>query len=238
MKKQIIEFIPTIDILEEYYPKPARNVLPEWYKEQKSYHTDEKVPPKNDSNTAGTIKKCIPVFDVMNTGYIMFTVADLYVWHEKDSNNKYNKFFRWGAGQAIDSHDIRQFDSHPIWTKSSQVHKFINNFIIKTPKNYSCLFTAPFNHINPFKIIDGVVDTDNYFSTIHLPFVFTDEEFEGLIPAGTPIAQVIPFKREKWEMTTPNPEKYKKQIDYNILKLNSKFFDRYKSFYWDKKEYS
>jgi hypothetical protein len=106
--------------------------------------------------------------------------------------------------------------------------KFINFWAIETPKGYSCLFVQPFHRDSAFTILPGVVDTDKYVQPVNFPFVLNDIKWEGLIPAGTPIAQVIPFKREDWNMeigTISNIEK-SNQV-HNLLK--TKFFDSYKN---------
>ena len=56
---------------------------------------------------------------------------------------------------------------------------------------------------SPIKVFEGIVDTDQQH-IMNFPFVYKDPEFEGIIPAGTPIVQVIPFKREKWTMDFDN----------------------------------
>jgi hypothetical protein len=43
----------------------------------------------------------------------------------------------------------------------------------------------------------GIVDSDKYHGAGNIPF-FLKEEFEGLIPKGTPYAQIIPIKRAEW----------------------------------------
>ena len=63
-----------------------------------------------------------------------------------------------------------------------------------------------------------------------------DTTFEGLIPKGTPIAQVIPFKRDSWEMEIGSTEDQKSSHQIR-LQLESKFFDIYKTMWWNKKEY-
>jgi hypothetical protein len=49
----------------------------------------------------------------------------------------------------------------------------------------------------PFLTSSAVVD-DYVMPGANMSF-FIKKGFEGEIPAGTPIAQVIPFKREEWE---------------------------------------
>jgi hypothetical protein len=81
-----------------------------------------------------------------------------------------------------------------------------------------------------------VVDTDTYTSPVNFPFTLNDPKFEGLIPAGTPIAQVIPFKREQWEMSFGGQQELIEQSQVSI-KLQTKFFDRYKTMFRANKEY-
>jgi len=41
-----------------------------------------------------------------------------------------------------------------------------------------------------------VVDTDTYAAPVHLPFVATGDDGLHTIERGTPLVQVIPFRRE------------------------------------------
>jgi hypothetical protein len=51
--------------------------------------------------------------------------------------------------------------------------------------------------------LPGVVDTDNLLTEINPPFRMKNG-WTGVIPAGTPIAQIIPFKRENWKYSIEN----------------------------------
>jgi hypothetical protein len=59
---------------------------------------------------------------------------------------------------------------------------------------------------------------------------------DGLIPAGTPVMQVIPFKRDEWEMQIGSQEELIQQVKVTN-KLRSVFFDSYKRQYRQVKEY-
>jgi hypothetical protein len=87
-----------------------------------------------------------------------------------------------------------------------------------------------------FTILPGIVDTDEYYAPINFPMVINDPAFEGMIPKGTPIAQVIPFKREQWTMQFGGAKEIKEQLE-NAAILNTKFFDRYKNMFRKIKEY-
>ena len=216
-----------VDDLEQ--PQPASKFIPEWYSKMESYIGGEKKPRGNASSPA-TIKRCMPVFDAMIAGYIIVSPADVYV-SIKDGQ----QFFEWASFGLIEFHPIEQAPEHPA-RKPHAYSKWINHWAIKTPKGYSTLFVQPFHREAIFTILPGVVDTDQYFAPVNFPMVINDPEFEGLIPKGTPIAQVIPFKRDSWKMTFGGDKELKNQAKISI-KLQTVFFDRYKSMFRAHKEY-
>jgi hypothetical protein len=211
-------------------PKPASRLIPDWYKNTNSYTSGDKKP-DGAGNTTATIKKCMPVFDAMTAGYIIESPADIYV-SIKDGG----QWFEWSDFNLISFHPVIQAPLHPDKKLDYQYPKWNNPWSIKTPKNYSTLFVQPFHRDSIFTILPGMVDTDQYSSPVNFPFVINDPTFEGLIPAGTPIAQVIPFKKDDWNMHKGNQEDLIHQARA-AKALQSKFFDRYKSMFWTKKEY-
>jgi hypothetical protein len=82
----------------------------------------------------------------------------------------------------------------------------------------------------------GIVDTDTYFGLINFPFVLNDLSFTGIVPKGTPIVQVIPFKRENWE-SKAGTEKDKEQSMQQQKEARSTFYDYYKRMWHRKKQY-
>jgi hypothetical protein len=70
---------------------------------------------------------------------------------------------------------------------------------MKLPKGYSALFTHPLNRFDlPFFTASGIVDADYGMGGGGVSFCI-DKNFEGVIPAGTPIVQIFPFKRDDWK---------------------------------------
>jgi len=210
-------------------PQPASKFIPDWYKNMESYIGGEKKP-TSEGKTNSTIKRCMPVFDAMTSGYIITSPADVYVRIREGQ-----QYFEWSALSLIGFHPITQAPDHPN-RKPHAYPKWMNPWAIKTSKGYSTLFVQPFHRESVFTILPGIVDTDNYIAPVNLPMVINDPNFEGLIPQGTPIAQVIPFKREDWEMSIGSEEDLKEQ-NRVLQKLHIKFFDRYKSMFWNRKEY-
>lgn len=210
-------------------PEPASKFVPDWYKNMESYISGNKKPNGN-GGTDATIKRCMPVFDAITAGYIITLPADVYV-SIKDGN----QFFEWSSLGLVSFHPIEQAPEHPA-RKPHAYPKWVNPWAIKTPKGYSTLFVQPMHRESVFTILPGIVDTDTYSAPVNFPMVINDPNFEGLIPKGTPIAQVIPFKREGWQMEIGSDKELKEQHSIT-QKLNTKFFDRYKSMFWSRKEY-
>jgi|LakMenEpi03Aug12_release.lakeMendotaPanAssembly.Ray.scaffolds.fasta_scaffold252024_3 hypothetical protein len=220
------------------YPvKPASSFLPEWYKNAPQYRNDKKEIIESTVATMGTIKKCIPVFDSLTSGYIITTHVDVWVKQKDVGGNKKMPFYFYPDYDPISLHDIDQVKYHPLSDGDMPLPKWNSPWSIKTPKNYSCLFISPLNNPNNFfTIIPGIVDTDMYTPIINFPFVLNDKTFEGLIPAGTPIAQVLPFKRDSWKMEFGNQKEIKEQRQ-KFNKVRSTIFDSYKKMFWSKKEF-
>ncbi len=225
-----ITFTSTLDFDDIEKPKLASTMIPDWYKDTKSYIYDKKIPTE-EGITSGTIKKCIPVFDAISSGYIITSPGDVYV----GTKEKTGQYFYWSNFEIIKFHTTEQAPEHPL-KKPFIYPKWMNPWSIKTPKGYSILITQPMHRDLPFTIFPAIVDTDKYTSPINFPFVINDPEFEGLIPAGTPIAQIIPFKRDSWKMFLGNKKDLRDQFQIGI-KLSSKIFDRYKTMFWEKKQY-
>ena len=192
MKKKIIKFASELDFIN--LPQPALKYLPDWYKKTKTY-IDE-APTKIQSGK--TFKHCIPFLDSMTSGYIYEIYADLEVHQVNGSPN-----FLWRS-QDYQLLGTKQDGSSGLMEipegYSQTLHSFNHNLYIKTPPGYSILITQPFNRTDlPFYALSGIVDTDkNPMFPGGYP-LFLKNNFEGVIPKGTPILQIIPFKRESWK---------------------------------------
>jgi hypothetical protein len=217
-------------------PKPASQIIPDWYKSMNSYINSDHPSPvflndKVESNA--TIKKCMPVFDSLVSGYIISTPEDIWVYIDEEGQQQ----FLWPGSFEINFHDKEQVTSYPIKTGYNSYPKFMNPWGIRTPKGYSILILPPLHREKEiFTILPGIVDTDKYYSEINFVFVVNDPNFVGLIPQGTPIAQIIPFKRDSWNMKIGNKDDIKMREKVNEL-LSGVFFNRYKKMFWTKKEY-
>lgn len=190
-KTPIIEFLATEEQVNVLVPPaPANKFIPDWYK---AIPTHSKISRDVTGAKAMTAKKCLPMMDAMTHGYIIPLSGDVHIRTNEDASliditeNPYIKL--------TEEHSQEQVAPAFPFPKHHLV-KFINHFVIKTPPGYSCLFTAPINHLESrFITLGAVVDTDKYVREINFPTVWMATNFDAILPAGTPIIQCIPFKR-------------------------------------------
>ena len=214
-------------------PRPAAEYLPDWYKNAKAY-TDPsgKKAPTLDGTPYATIKRCMPLFDMMTAGYIIETPYDIYIRQTPEG-----PYFQWGEMAAIAFQSMEQTQGHPYFRDINYAARIVHPWSIKTPKGWSIMVMDPQHHEpGPIMCSSGIVDTDEYSLPFNMFLKLRDPKFEGMIPAGTPFIQVIPFKREDWTSRLGGEPERKKHTS-DVRKFNTVFFDRYKKFWWNKKSY-
>ena len=210
-------------------PKPAIKEIPSWYINTPEYVNNKKKI-IGDDKTPHTIKKCMPVFDSISSGYILYTQVDVEIV-QKDNI----PYYKWPSQNAIEFHPILQAPLHPA-RNEAPYPKWNNPYAITTPPGYSVLIIQPMHRESVFTIFPGIVDTDRYSAPISFPFVLNDVKWEGIIEAGTPMAQVIPIKRESWKNSIGSE---KNIIESNLIrnKIKTMFYNSYKKQFWSRKEY-
>lgn len=214
-------------------PKPASEYIPDWYKNAQGYlGKDNKKIPTLDGAPHSTVKRCMPLWDMMTAGYIIETPYDIYVRQTDEG-----PFWQWGDMQAIAFQTMEQTQNHPSFRDINYAVRLLHPWSIKTPKGWSALIMQPTHREpSPISILPGIVDTDDYSIPFNMFIKLNDPNFEGMIEAGTPFAQVIPFKRESWESELGTEKEQNKYLS-DMRKFGTVFFDRYKKFWWNRKEY-
>jgi len=197
-------------------PTPASHHTPQWFRALEGYPPD----PPSDEFPVPTVKRCSPFKDAMYGGYLLRLSADLQVVAKDPDDVNFN----WSPGlerEMIQSHGVAQYAGFPA---AGIAFKFINPWIVKTPPGYSSLFVTPMNRaLGPFQILSGVVDTDLYENSVNFPFFWVEYPWEGILEAGTPIAQVIPFKREPWKLKV---EELRGKAQDAVMRTRSGIFAR------------
>jgi hypothetical protein len=201
------------------HPIPSSRAVPDWWRKE-SLVTDQ----------IHTMKKCTPILDALTAGYIITLPTDVFKAHGVvEFGQKYDLPF-------VSEHYKLQTKAYPISEEfDDQPYKWINPWKITTPKGYSCLFVHPLNSGDtPFHSLSGIVDTDKHPVTVNFPFLIK-KDFHGTIPAGTPMIQVIPFKRDSWSSKVIDDREFVE--NKNFYKIFNPPYGSYKKNWWTKKEF-
>lgn len=170
-------------------PVPSKAYLPDWFRKLPAI--DPEV--ESRTNTGLTVKRCMPFLDAMTTGWVLPLAATVRL---EISEGGSRVDAGWDFDRAlVSNHGMHQVKGNPMGPRPPC--KFHNFWTITTPPGWSCLFVNPLNRPNGvFEVVAGIVDTDIYRSPIHFPFFATGEDGLHVIEKGSPLVQVIPFRRD------------------------------------------
>jgi hypothetical protein len=215
-------------------PVPMKKLVPEWYRKAESYWEGM----ENGQFVSGEgLKKCMPYMDTLISGYAILTPYDIFVKEKEDGTLD----ITWNAPDSIPAfvkerpvelgatmpRPAGHHPNHLVW---SGVWGF------KLPRGYSALMTHPLNRFDlPFTTTSGIMDSDKWFAPGNMPF-FMKKGFTGVIPAGTPIAQLIPIKRKSWKMIQNDTGlQYSEDYHGNLARQAD---TSYKKAMWVRKEFN
>jgi hypothetical protein len=196
-KNDVIEFLcepDDMDVIKA--PIQAGKRMPDWYK---------KIPTHCRSGSsdqfggpAATAKKCMPMIDGMNLGFIIPLWGDVNI--RTNGDGKLIEASKNPYGGIVEFHSNEQLGGATSPTKGAPAIKFINRWVIKTAPGWSTLFITPMNHMDKrFTCLGALVDTDTYPKHINFPAVWHLPNFDGIIEAGTPLVTAIPVRRKDME---------------------------------------
>lgn len=214
--------------------RPASELIPEWYKKKSPYTENENSFGLKEYGPNLTVKRCIPFLDAMSHGYVIELQEDISISTLSASTPP---MARWRSGNSVvTSHVESQTSGMPIPSGMSKfILKWENNWVIKTPPGYSTFFAHPVNRFDlPFITISGVVDTDKYPLPVTFPF-FILENFNGIIPKGTPIVQIFFVKNESWKAESRKFSEKNMTVAWNLFL--SHLHAAYKKMWWQKKHF-
>jgi hypothetical protein len=233
----LIRFIAQneVDFVTDAPPVPAKSCIPQWFKDipQERNYVDPRTGLRAVGRGKSTVKKCMPFLDAFNAGYMLCLPFDIGVELVDGVQHSYWKVDR---PLGLDYELSPRTEGIPTPPGYGEQLWRIEIFPgVETPSGYSLLMTHPLNRYDlPFLTVSGVIDSDNYHgflaATVHLR-----SDFSGVIPKGTPIAQVFPFKRENWKSTWEKPDVLKQKKEYfNLVSVINR---SYQTNYWSRKKY-
>jgi hypothetical protein len=237
---KIIKFYPYNEETKVFSPRPmlSSKALPEWYKKTPSVINNGGIA---FGQIGTTVKKCMPIFDLMTAGYVITAPCDIYL----DATNP--EKLQWSIPQGLISyqgdmfavHAKEQYDKMPV--NGALHHKDLLRIFpfwaVGTPKGYSTIFLQPpYSDKSPLTALQAIVDTDSFITDGHLSF-WVEKDFKGIVKQGTPLVQVIPFKREHWGSFVESAKKSKRIFETQRLRLRSMFSNAYKNIFRSRKDY-
>ena len=174
----------------------------------------------------------MPFLDSFSMGYTQCTWTDIDVFKNSEGNpvlisdSKFKMLSRRDNASVTTSSDYHKIEF--LWNR---------HWVPSTPEGYSLLITHPLNRLDlPFTTLTGVVDTDvslpNPIGAI--PF-YLKKNFVGVIPKGTPMFQMIPIKREEWDIDISNYSNIQNLLNNEII--SDSISSEYKKKRWNKKIY-
>src|SRR5579862_4541539 len=180
-------------------PAPARGGLPDWLRQMPA-----KAHSEIHARDIRTVKQCPPFVDAMAYGVLIPLPCDVTV-------NSGSFSWDWDIPQPgtsghprapLSFHPIAQFAGAPFARADQAAIKFNSFWTIEVASGWSLFATHPVNRDDlPFRLITGLVDADLFHDGgINFPAVWLQPDFSGVLPKGTPVAQVFAVPREATDL--------------------------------------
>lgn len=238
---KLLKFYSNPEYLKLGAPAPTKLFIPEWYRKAESTF------PKGDTGEEGPgLKKCMPYMDTLVSGYVLTFPVNVYVNEKKNElghifNNSENDLqIRWDGPPSF-AEFIAERPPELGETMPRPAGHYPNHLAfrgvwgMRAPRGWSVLVTHPLNRFDlPFTLTSAIIDSDKFFTPGNMPF-FMKKGFSGLIPQGTPFAQLIPIKRESWKMIENDPGLTDQDLIQSPLMRNRG--TEYKKIFWQRKKY-
>jgi hypothetical protein len=232
-----IEFVALDKYAFEVCPKPfpASQAIPQWWKDASPYIKSENNPDGkkiivSDHESNASFKKCTPMLDMLSSGYIVPLWADVQVTIQEQGPQ-----LTWRVHkQVFDIHYGQEVETPDGYQKTQ--FKFLNQWVPKLPKGFSALIIpCPGYPNNIFRPISGVIDYDKTTHPLYPP-VYLKNDFEGIVEKGTPMFQIIPFKRNNWSSKFSFLEDGQELINLD-RDVKATLVNNYVKNFWEKKTY-
>ena len=216
-KSDKIQFISTVEgleTIEECLPRPAKNFIPQWFKN---------IPSQVEDTV--TVKNCPSFPDYFSQGYIIPMWSDVkmnFVDNVPKIELSAKRFsFDFHANAKMLNYKKATFNG----IEGQFVFKTVCPWRIITPPGWSVLQLPLFYHFNQeWSVLPGVIDTDIH-TEINQQVLYHGNGKEVTIKCGDPFVLYIPFKRSnklKHEIRYQTLEEYKR-FDKDTLLLNQNF---------------
>lgn len=197
------------ETLKNFKPVLAKSVSPDWWKKGKVAEVVNGVVNK-------TIRSCPAMQDWLSSGYLILANRDILIrngvtnedsdskfYHTEDTVHDEMEKYASATHPSIQMHDAFNYMS-TMDAPVKDAFKMSNAWCITTPPGYSCFYLDPFLFQNDyFATWQGIIDTDKFNTNKDNSqiILYPKVDHSFVITKGTPICQIIPYKREEWVAT-------------------------------------
>lgn len=212
-------------------PVPAISMLPEWFKRLKTNDDPDQE--------AATVKQCRGVWDILSMGYLILWPFDVEIFKNPEGKLDIVKA-RSKTTEDFHPHPHVQLEGYQdinLQNQAQGIQKISTPYKIKTPPGTSIMMMQP-----PYRpdlkttVMPGVIDTDTYYGEFNV--LFTINEVSGKrklkIRGGTPLAQIVPFVREEWNLKFGKIDKEEEEVGLMFAQNVDKFYQKHM---WHRKVY-
>jgi hypothetical protein len=240
--KKIIKFVsnrPWLNGESPSRPGPTSKSIPDWYRDADRYALMLGGQPwiGEDGGKIPTWKACPAIYDSFITGYVYKTPCDIEFYIKEGGivaakilDKQYEDFVHARDPMSQFVPPLGYHENHFAWW---------SDWAVELPPGYSAIYSQPYNRFDlPFITTSGIIDNDKVSLPGTMPF-FISKEWVGILPAGTPYAQIIPFKRESWtsEVVIEKPENLYSKNMKNSLKYRKPSGGVYQKDVWERRKY-
>lgn|GEM_PF-3320142 len=180
-------------------PIPAKTKIPDWFKT-----LGRQCPADDAGPSEQTVKMCPPFLEAMVHGYVIPAPFDFQLDFQQTNDGKHQIVQDLSADIGdVDRDHWNPVLSYRLGAPLKPMVMYCRSFWqIHTPPGFSSLVVEPFNHnIDelPFKVLSQLVESDRDHTDLVLSLV-PRKPFPIAVKKGTPLAQVLPFGREEWNL--------------------------------------
>ena len=220
----------------ELHPIPIKDYKMDWYKnmprpKETPFHFDA-------MNISKNVKACPSFTDIFENGFVVLAPTDYFIHYLENGDFVGTQAFSFRDSLGIDDiqyHFNGQLIQHlPKHSPYKLIVKINLPLKVFTPDGYSLSFMRmPFSDHTDFEAIYGNLRADKIH---HLSIQCgIKHNKQILIKQGTPLALLVPFKREKFKhkvIDINKPSKYRSKWVKKYLSTYGSWQTKYKSYYW------
>jgi hypothetical protein len=198
-----VEFISSSPLALECYPIiKAKSLRPAWYSQEVREYASRRdaVSESNDTDVVTSVARCPGITKLLNEGWIVTTHQDIYLEIDKDmfgwatpiddKENKDHNFVSW--------HNASTFKNNPNLAKKIPILKILTPWFIKIPKGFNLFqLPVPYSEETRFYSASGIFERAFGYCEVNIQLFWQAGSGKFLIPAGTPLAQLILIKENK-----------------------------------------